>query len=162
MLTGARMASLIFLALVAALIAELKFIKRSGDVADVNPTQETALANIDSGAPAFALNEPESFAEISERPLFVAGRRPPENLTPAQKPPNQAKQAPNRASDFVLSAIVRERGRWIALIGTRRNSEPVQVEVGSVVAGWEVEQIEIEGIVLRQGERTTQLSLRGY
>lgn len=162
MLSGARMAWLILLLLVAALIAELRFIKRSGEVADVELPPEIAWVNIDPAVPAFVLDEPESFAEISERPLFVAGRRPPENLTPAQKPSNQAKKAPSRAPDFVLSAIVRERGRWIALIGTHRNSEPVQVEVGSVVAGWEVEQIEIEGIVLRQGERTTQLSLRSY
>ena len=159
MLTGSRMALLLLLSLGALLMAELRLGQRSAEVAEVSLPTGAAPPAIDSEAPAFALPEPESFTQISERPLFIAGRRPPDNTDSEPKP---AQQAPQRTPDFVLSAVIRERSRWIAFVGTGRNTEPVQVEVGSVVAGWRVERIDTGGIVLRQGERTTQLSLRSY
>lgn len=162
MLTGSRMALLVLLALGALLTAELKFARHPAESIELpSPPAARPLAR-DPGEAAFALAEPESFGQISERPLFVAGRRPPDAANPAPQPSQAARPAPQRPPDFVLSAVVRERSRWIAFVGTQRNMDPVQVEVGSIVAGWKVERIDTGGIVLRQGERTTQLSLRSY
>jgi hypothetical protein len=162
MMTGSRMAFLVLLALAALLTAELRSGHESEEATEVPVPAGAVTAANDSGVSAFALPEPEAFTQISERPLFVAGRRPPDAADSAPKPAQQAKPAAQRAPDFVLSAVIRERSRWIAFVGTRGNREPVQVEVGSTVAGWKVEQIDTGGIVLRQGERTAQLSLRSY
>lgn len=162
MLTGSRMALLVLLALGVLLAAELGSDRRAVEVGELQVPAGAATAVNNSEEPAFALPEPESFTQISERPLFVAGRRPPDTADSAPKPSQQTKPSPQRAPDFVLSAVIRERSRWIAFVGTRRDPEPMQVEVGSIVAGWKVESIDPGGIVLRQGEQTTQLPLRSY
>jgi hypothetical protein len=107
------------------------------------------------------LSEPEAFHHLSERPLFLASRRPPEPV-PQKKKPSKPRQKVTRQPEFTLSAIVRERNRWIAFVETVGKPRAVEVEMGSVVAGWEVARIDADGIVLRKGKQRIELTLRTY
>jgi hypothetical protein len=162
---GARWAGLILLVLAAALLAELNFTngptETVGETADAGPT--ATGEGTPSLVPVFTLPEPEALESLAERPLFVASRRPPEPVT-EEKVVKKPKPKPARRQEFILSAIVRDGNRWIAVLGTqgRGSPPPVEVEVGSQVAGWEVERIEAGGIVLRKGAQRTELTLRAY
>jgi hypothetical protein len=165
MRNGARLAGLVALALVALVVAELRGGIGSLETAAVSlqtdsaPVEQASVAL----APVFTLAEPEQFHDLAERPLFVADRRPPQPVV-EQKVVSKAKPKPAPKPDFVLSAIVREGNRWIAVIGTqgRGSVPPVELEVGGVVAGWKVERIAAEGIVLRKGKQKTEITLRSY
>ena len=67
-----------------------------------------------------------------------------------------------RRPEFTLSAIVRERNRRIAIVETIGKPPAVEVEVGSVVAGWEVAPIDADGILLQKGKQKIELTLRTY
>jgi len=153
------------LSLAAVLAAELGGGTGTAEIAAGAP--HTSPESVDDTAvalaPLFTLAKPEQFHGLAERPLFVASRRPPEPVT-AQKVVSKPTPRPARRPEFILSAIVREGNRWIAVVGTqgRGTPPPVEVEVGGVVAGWEVERIGAEGIVLRKGAQKTELVLRTY
>jgi hypothetical protein len=153
------------LALAAVLAAELGVGTGTAQIAAGSP--DTSPEPIDDTAvalmPVFTFPEPDQFHALAERPLFVASRRPPEPVA-EQKAVSKPRKKPARQPQFILSAIVREGNRWIAVLGTqgRGSPPPVEVEVGAVVSGWEVERIGAEGIVLRKGTQRTELTLRSY
>jgi hypothetical protein len=165
MRNGPWLAGLTMLILVGVLAAELRVSTETPDIATgtsdtgPGPAGDATVALV----PVFVLAEPEQFHGLAERPLFVASRRPPQPVV-EQKIVSKPKPKPARRPEFILSAIVREGNRWIAVVGTqgRGREPPVEVEVGGVVAGWKVERIGAEGIVLRKGTQTTELTLRAY
>lgn len=160
-----RIAGLVTLALAVVLAMESDI----GSGPAPSP-QDTPMALPSSGepagpalAPVYSLPQPEGFHALAARPLFVAGRRPPEPVA-EPKPARQPKPRSARRPEFVLSAIVREGNRWIAVLGTQGRGAPPpdEVEVGGVVAGWAVERIGPEGVELRRGTQRTALKLRSY
>jgi hypothetical protein len=162
---GPRVAALVGLALVAALAAEN--LPRTGPdpSASTQPAPSATPAGREDVAlvPAYSLPRPDRIHDMAERPLFVAGRRPPEPL-PGPKKATQPRPMHAKQPEFVLSAIVREGNRWIAVIGSRDRGAPpaAEVEVGGVVAGWRVERITAEDVVLQRGKRRATVSLRSY
>ena len=97
-------------------------------------------------------------AVITERPLFMPTRRPPEiaaaPVSAATTPP------PPPPPNFVVSAIVREGERWLALMRDRRGDEAVEVEVGAALNGWTVTEITADRVTLTTGNREVQVTLR--
>ncbi len=163
MASTTRAAWLTLLMLAVILVGEQRLGPETaaGSVAmDVGPTKSNTDESI-SIVPVYTLSEPEAFHHLSERPLFLASRRPPEPV-PQQKKPSKPRQKVTRQPVFTLSAIVREQNRWIAFVETVGKPPAVEVEVGSVVAGWEVAQIDADGIVLRKGKQRIELTLRTY
>ncbi len=163
MATATRAAWLTLLVLAVILVGELRLgpeTAADSGAMDVGPTESNTDESI-SIAPVYTLSEPEAFHELSERPLFLASRRPPEPV-PQQKKPRKPRQKVTRQPVFTLSAIVRERNRWIAIVETVGKPPAVEVEVGSVVAGWEVARIDADGIVLQKGKQKIELMLRTY
>lgn len=162
---GPRVAALVGLALVAALAAEN--LPRTGPdpSASTQPAPSATPAGREDVAlvPAYSLPRPDRIHDMAERPLFVAGRRPPEPA-PEPKKAAQPKPKPAKRPEFVLSAIVREGNRWIAVVGSldRGAPPPAEVEVGGVVAGWKVERITAADVVLRRGKQRATVSLRHY
>jgi hypothetical protein len=163
MAATARAAWLTLLVLAVILAGELRLGPQkatdSGAI-DVGPTESSTGESL-SIAPVYTLSEPEAFDDLSQRPLFLASRRPPEP-EPAKKKPNKPRQKVTRQPKFALSAIVRERNRWIAFVETVGRPPAVEVEVGSVVAGWEVARIDADGVVLQKGKQKIELTLRSY
>ena len=163
MTTATRAAWLTLLVLAVILIGELRLGPET--TADSGTMKlGSSESNTDESisiAPVYTLSEPETFHDLSERPLFLASRRPPEPI-PQKKKPSKPRQKVTRQPEFTLSAIVRERNRWIAFVETVGKAPAVEVEVGSVVAGWEVAQIDADGIVLRKGKQRIELTLRTY
>ncbi len=163
MATATRAAWLTLLVLAVILVAELRLGPETaaGSVAmDVGPTKSNTDESI-SIVPVYTLSEPEAFHHLSERPLFLASRRPPEPV-PQQKKPSKPRQKLTRQPEFTLSAIVRERNRWIAFVETVGRPPAVEVEMGSVVAGWEVARIDADGVLLQKGKQRIELTLRSY
>lgn len=160
-----RIAGLIAVALTAVLALEL--VPETGpDPSEPTPPAMDAQAPEPADAPlapVFSLPEPDRIHDMAERPLFVAGRRPPEPA-PEPKKAAQPKPKPAKRPEFVLSAIVREGNRWIAVVGSldRGAPPPAEVEVGGVVAGWKVERITAADVVLRRGKQRATVSLRHY
>lgn len=162
---GPRLAGAVMLALLAVLALELGLDAHTpGDAVDgAEAIPAATVADTDALVPVYSLAEPERFADLAERPLFVATRRPPQPVV-EDKVASKPKAKPAKRPEFILSAIVREGNRWIAVVGTRGRgaAPPTEVEVGSVVAGWEVERIGADGVVLRRGTQTAELTLRTY
>ena len=162
MATTMRAAWLTLLVLAVILVAELR----------LGPEAATDSGTMDLGSsgsntdesisitPVYTLSEPEAFHDLSERPLFLASRRPPEPVPEKKKP--KPRQKVTRRPEFTVSAIVRERNRWIAFVETVGKPPAVEVQVGSVVAGWEVARIDAGGVVLRKGKQRIELTLRSY
>jgi len=163
MTTATRAAWLTLLVLAVILIGELRLgpeTAADSGAMDVGPTESNTDESI-SIAPLYTLSEPEAFHDLSERPLFLASRRPPEPV-PQKKKPSKPRPKVTRQPEFTLSAIVRERNHWIAFVETVGKPPAVEVEVGSLVAGWEVAQIDADGILLRKGKQSIELTLRAY
>ena len=163
MAATARAAWLTLLVLAVILAGELRLGPQKATdsgATDVGPTESNTGESL-SIAPVYTLSEPEAFDDLSERPLFLASRRPPEPV-PEKKKPNKPRQKVTRQPKFALSAIVRERNRWIAFVETVGKPPAVEVEVGSVVAGWEVARIDADGLVLQKGKQKIELTLRSY
>ena len=163
MATTTRAAWLTLLVLAVILVAELRLGPETAagsgtvDLGSSGPNTDESI----SIAPVYTLSEPEAFDDLAERPLFLASRRPPEPV-PEKKKPSKPRQQITRQPKFALSAIVRERNRWIAFVGTVGKPPAVEVEVGSVVAGWEVARIDAGGVVLQKGKQRIELTLRSY
>lgn len=103
---------------------------------------------------------PAAFDVISERPLFVASRRPfePEvDLEPAADPVQEAPLEP-LAADLV-GVMLTERGRS-ALIHREGESRPQRLHPGQTLDGWRFESLERDRAVFRQGEDVQVLPLR--
>ena len=163
MATTTRAAWLTLLVLAVILAGELRLGPEPATnpgTMDLGPSEPNTDETI-SIAPVYTLSEPEAFDDLSERPLFLASRRPPEPV-PEKKKPSKPRQQVTRQPKFALSAIVRERNRWIAFVGTVGKAPAVEVEVGSVVAGWEVARIDADGVVLQKGKQRIELTLRSY
>lgn len=108
----------------------------------------------------FSLSMPRAFSVMAERPLFMATRRPP---PPPEAPPPPDKNVPAAkppAPQLVVTAIVRDGARRLALVGRNKRESPVEVEVGGRVHGWTVEGIEHDHVVVRAGAREDRIWLR--
>ncbi|MGF1615002.1 MAG: hypothetical protein ACFCVA_14145 [Gammaproteobacteria bacterium] len=104
--------------------------------------------------PQFSLPPIETFFETLARPLFYEARQPPE--LPAEDDDDPRAQAETLAEgDIVLSAIVLASDQRFALLQTTpQKPNLIRVEEGQEVAGWSVETIRNDSLVLKKGDRT--------
>jgi hypothetical protein len=106
------------------------------------------------------LGEKEEYAVVTERPLFLPGRRPP-----VEEPPEEAPPEPEQISDLArldLNAVLITPAESSAWVRDPSNKELVKLRLGDDLAGWTVKEILTDRLLLeRQGETDT-LILRDY
>jgi hypothetical protein len=95
--------------------------------------------------PADADTDPTPYAVLSERPLFVAGRHPYEGVSAP------AAVAGEGVPGITLLGVIISNGRKIALIRQDAEAKVSTVQEGESVAGWQVEVIRSDAIVLKSG-----------
>jgi hypothetical protein len=130
---------------------------------DVSPGATGAMSGAESAAPVLEPPlEPrplEDFSEIVRRPLFIAGRRPPE--APAEAAVETAAMEPAEQApppDFRLLGVALGSGSRQALL--QPAGQPGQwIKVGGEVGGWVLKSVSADGVVLNSGERTHEVRL---
>jgi hypothetical protein len=146
--------------------------------------QEQMLSSISSDAkqvvndemPQIALNaqSEDSYADLVNRPLFIAGRKP---IAEAEQTPEQAAAVINNNFDWMVNGIYTTKKGLMALL-TRTVAKIPQVVpgqalpktssadkyqkviAGDTIDGWKVAEIHPYEIILKQGNNKKNLLLR--
>jgi hypothetical protein len=96
----------------------------------------------------------QAYAEIEQRPLFLAGRR-----TPAPPPPPAAPPPVQNIERYSVIGIVAAPARATALV-RGQTSETIHLRVGQVFEGWTVEAILPRGILFASGDQKLTLEFK--
>lgn len=127
--------------------------------ATAEPGQVPAPAPEDPLALLQPLDDKEDYAVVTERPLFMPDRRPPED-----EPEDVAAEplADQSLDQVDLNAVLITPSESIAWVVDAASREVRRVRPGDEVSGWEIRDILSDRVVLeRQGETNT-LVLRDY
>lgn len=96
-----------------------------------------------------------AFNEITERPLFSAGREPPPE--PKAEPVATAKLSPLRLR---LEGVAITPGASIAVVRDLSNNKILRLGKGMKHQGWEVASVTATGATFKQGELSQELTLK--
>ncbi|MGF1641924.1 MAG: hypothetical protein ACFCUO_13335 [Rhodospirillales bacterium] len=119
------------------------------------PSSPPRLDPETDGRTRFDMLPPESYADVSERPLFLRSRRPPQ---PGDEIAEQ-RPLPRAPADFVLSGVVVAGTQRLALLQGQGSDAIARVAEGQDYEGWTVETIEPNKVVLRRGQDVTEIVL---
>ncbi len=135
---------------------------RESAVADYLQPRATTSGNPSAGITGGTLPpagpEPvEAYSVVTERPLFIIGRRP------IQKPEVVVEKAPPAKVDLVLElfGIVATAEGWHALIRSPEG-ESRKLAVGDEYQGWRVAEIEPDRVLFARDQRTEVFNLRTF
>lgn len=110
------------------------------------------LPKVDAIQPPFVLPAQSQFAVAAERPVFSASRRPP----PVSTGTPVALLPPPRIA--VIGVILDSQHR-LALIKSAGIHFAAAMTIGSHIAGWTIERIDVHGITLSVGRRSVRFNL---
>ena len=161
----ARRGAALLLALLVGVLAYVNWQVARTEL-DISPAAADAGAPV-AAFPPLALEPPaeppalSDFDEIVRRPLFTVARRPPE--APAESAPEAAAEpaaaeAEAPLPELQLVGIAIDGGNRQALLRTTGAGEE-WVSEGDSVAGWRLERVAADGVVLGSGEARQELSL---
>lgn len=92
------------------------------------------------------------FSAITERPVFFASRRP-------APPTVDSKNQQRTLNGIVLMGTVIGQGHKAALVHTPNSPSQQTIMEGDEVAGWRLEQVLPDRIVLSRGENSVEVSI---
>lgn len=119
------------------------------------PAQESVTA---PGQPAAVQMPPSSrFAVIALRPLFAPDRRPPDAPAAATEAPTDP-----TAPDMLVTGIVMAGEDSVAIIEPARpgpNAESMVARIGHSIAGWKVEAIKPDRVILSRDGKQHEMML---
>jgi hypothetical protein len=124
------------------------------------PAALPADASAPPDAPSFVAPPLDDFAEVSARPVFVMTRRPPPAASPpapVATPHPPAPAPPVSASGITVVGIVGGPGQRLALLRPPNAASVLSLAEGGSVAGWEVERIRADRVVLKW--QTTEVEI---
>lgn len=96
-----------------------------------------------------------SFAPLSERPLFVATRRPQPPAPVEAKPESVVVAAPT-ISVTLLGTMLSAAQRWVLV---KQGNDVSQVTVGQSIDGWVLEDVKQSSATFRSGDRKQTIYL---
>ena len=150
----------VFLALVCAILAGVLVVElatESGDLAETSPKKPQSgkpgqEAETRSG---FVMPPEGTYAEVSERPLFLRFRRPlpPELATKEETP------AETTPAAFILSGVILTGTKRMAFLQPQNSPKIARVEEGQQYEGWTVEAIHPNRVVMRRGQEVSEIVL---
>ena len=158
-----RLLALVALLLGGIVLAELGTAPGTRDTAVPAPR---APAASDAGAPAFDLASTrapipalESLTQTVARPLFSRDRKPGVAASATvDVAPTRVASAPNLG----LIGVVIVDGEPVALVENRAERRTLRLREGDSLAGWRVQRIEPDRVLLRDGDRVVEVKLRAY
>lgn len=102
---------------------------------------------------------PSSVAEILERPLFEAGRKPLQSVEPVASERDEANSGVTEPGVLTLVGTMQWGNAHRALI--RVASDPLArwISVGGTIEGWTLKGIEKNSIVVERNSRTVEIPL---
>lgn len=125
-----------------------------GAYIDREPPGSVAAADVMPALPLLQdLGSLEDYAEVTERPLFVASRRPP--AATAEASPEQ----PNRQPQINLTGVIRLDGFLQAHVRSKQG-ETLRLSVGDEYQGWRVAEILAEELVMQRESDSARYRLR--
>lgn len=121
-----------------------------------------AKVNLPSiGLPLVSLGPASAFDEITERPLFIPGRRAPASTANTGASREQTVATPDSLPDVRLTAVISDGARLTALIEDT-NGQTQAVGIGQALEKWQVDEIFDDRIVLTAGARRHTLELHQF
>ena len=113
--------------------------------------------------PAFVAETPllSEFKATLDRPLFSQDRRPDRSVA-AQDGEVETPSGPDSAAGLRLSAVIVDADGRSALFSTPQQIQAQRVPLGGTIAGWRVEEIRDDAVVLRSGSRQAEVALRTF
>ncbi|MCY4338000.1 MAG: hypothetical protein OXD47_04285 [Gammaproteobacteria bacterium] len=131
---------------------------------DVVPSvkQDTAALLTTVSASTYNLPPVETFAEILERPLFRADRRPytaPQPVTVDEPAPAPVPEIP-LTEQVALRATIIIGEKRIALLHDMVNDSPLRLSQGDSVHGWTLAEVGTNSVALQKGGMTERLALQ--
>ena len=108
--------------------------------------------------------EKQDYVSVTERPLFLPGRRPPEE-TPESEDPKGApgEGEPLTALDAMdLNAVIITPDGAVAWVSTPNSPKPQKVRIGDEFEGWKVKAITPDNVDMQGLASTDSLVLRNY
>lgn len=159
----AQHVSIPLLVTLIALLVLAGFQLREHEVPAAKPSvpEATELASVrlsQEQLPQFSLPPIEEFSETLARPLFYEAREPPDPVTMNSKDP-QARSRSTSSEDLILSAIVLSSEEQFVLLQDPGKESLSRVEKGEEVAGWSLDEIRRESVLLRRDTRTKVVRL---
>ena len=109
--------------------------------------------------PSVQLPPLAALTETVHRPLFSPDRRPPEPTPPTRPAVATTGGGPPTLN---LSAVVLTDGDRVALVEDVGRGQLRRLREGEEIAGWRVESVEFEAVVLARGEARHRIALRRY
>ena len=156
-----RILSVLTLLLAAGLLFEWYAWRPADPVRSAGSGEQTSSASSDTlpKATVAEIPDPDHYAVVAERPLFVEDRRPQGADGPAEvAPPEEASARP----EYDLSAVVMTPAGRTALLVKSGAQAAERVVEGDTLDGWTLAQIRDDRVILeRQGEKNT-IMLRDF
>jgi len=108
------------------------------------------------------LVEKQDYVSVTERPLFLPGRRPPEETPETEEQGAPKEVEPLTALDAMdLNAVIITPDGAVAWVSTPNSPKPQKVRIGDEFEGWKVKAITPDNVEV-QGLASTDSLLRNY
>lgn len=110
------------------------------------------------------LVEKQDYVSVTDRPLFLPGRRPPEETPESEDP----KGAPGEGESLTaldamdLNAVIITPDGAVAWVSTPNSPKPQKVRIGDEFEGWKVKAITPDNVEVQGLASTDSLVLRNY
>lgn len=145
-------------------------------VGQAMPSRELAPANDEAAEPGpepdmgstplqlanpLASFDKRRLRDTVERPLFASNRRRPPDLDVAKLPDGANAGGQAQAQSYDLLGVVRDGDRAIALLRKKSDGASFRVEVGDMIGGWRVSEVEPTSVRLER-EDGTSLTVQLY
>lgn len=149
------------LALLAAILALELFLGYRADAQSGVPPAPGRAPPPPLSPPTFELPAIAQLSETTARPLFLPGRRVPEEADEAAAQPASRARAPE-VMRLALSAVVIVEDRRVALLNDIATGRLSRVSVGDRVGGWRVIEIRDDSVVIENTSGRQELALRTF
>ncbi|MBP6582367.1 MAG: hypothetical protein KA204_02675 [Chromatiaceae bacterium] len=107
--------------------------------------------------------EKQDYVSVTERPLFLPGRRPPEETPESEDQGAQKEVEPLTALDAMdLNAVIITPDGAVAWVSTPNSPKPQKVRIGDEFEGWKVKAITPDNVEVQGLATTDSLILRNY
>lgn len=102
--------------------------------------------------------------ELTEHPLFVAGRNSSPQITPRPPKPtvNSPRETSNRFPEVILTGVMQHNKQLYALLKNTNTGVLNRVTIGEYVNDWQVSDISADSVLLRQGDNKKNIPLFSF
>ncbi len=130
-----------------------------GDILQpVDEKKENPLAHLPP------LVEKQDYVSVTDRPLFLPERRPPEETPEAETdaPVGPEVEPPTALDSMDLNAIIITPDGAVAWVSTPNSPKPQKVRIGDEFEGWKVKAITTDNVEVEGQTSSDWLFLRNY